>query len=1067
MHQTGAGTGETSYYPAINRLLSGLGALGGRKRAALSAPRGINGSFPDVAIYDVRANVIVLPVEVKGKDADIQRLAKSSQAKRYALNFGGGTVLVTNLVSFAVSEIDQSSGRLVVRSTVHLTTPTAGDDFAMRENAGTELTGLIDAASAVRATITDANYVARLLAYHGEQMMQRIKTAGKPQQILAPFRSSFANGLSMELDDEMLVPTTVQTVIYGLFAAWMEEEDPQDFDWLTAAYRLRLPVYGELIHTILSPTIVRLCNLPPLLEDAARMLSWVDREAFISAFDGGAIEYFYEPFLAAFDAHLRKELGVWYTPEAVANYQVARVDHHLRNELGVAEGLADSTELFVLDPACGTGTYLTSVLRHIRQYYLDLGEPEAVAAQRAAEAARTRVIGFEILPAAFVIAHINVSHLLASWGAPFEEGQRARIYLTNSLTGWKNGAEEQPLAIEALADEIAAAAKVKNDEPVIAIIGNPPYEGFSAAVSQEEIDLLRPWVEPLLSEFGMRKSRLGDLYIRFWRMAVHKITDLSGRGVVSFISNRRWLSGRSYPVMRRSISADFDLVIVDDLHGDLHERLANDGSVFSTDIATGIKVGTAIVTAIRTNADVPHAVLHRDIYGSSSEKRSQLSRISEDLALADADAERLTIGVGNRWRFATPVVTDAPLLSDYFTGTFSGVQPVREEGVMDRSRATLASRMSDYYDFDGTDVRDLTAAHAGFGVSRVDYDAARVRKKLAELGAAFDDSRIVDFEYRPFSRRYLYWETRSRLLHRARKDLFNNWHGVTGQVAIACAQTARRPGGARPVLTNAVPSYHVTDPDARVFTRFRDYGEGAGGDDSGTLAIPGTAREFRSSIAPDWIAAGRSAGLEGTDDDIGDVIFYALSSVMMSPAWLASQPAEQDDFPSVPLPATAEGLLMASELGKRYAELSDVRTPVIGVTSGSIPSDLATVGLQSSSSAVTLTYGRIKEHGGLYDAETNTIWWNRDKTGGWTGVSPEVWRYSSGGFSVLSKHLSYFVGVPISQAEVEEVRLLCRRLQAIVNMAEPLDAVFSLAIESPLEFAVSVPSGSSGTVADA
>ena len=36
--------------------------------------------------------------------------------------------------------------------------------------------------------------------------------------------------------------------------------------------------------------------------------------------------YFYEPFLEAFDADLRKELGVWYTPAEVVRYMVARVD---------------------------------------------------------------------------------------------------------------------------------------------------------------------------------------------------------------------------------------------------------------------------------------------------------------------------------------------------------------------------------------------------------------------------------------------------------------------------------------------------------------------------------------------------------------------------------------------------------------------------------------------------------------------------------------------------------------------------------------------------------------------
>ena len=91
----------------------------------------------------------------------------------------------------------------------------------------------------------------------------------------------------------------------------------------------------------------------------------MDRASFFASFEEGhAVQYFYEPFLEAFDPELRKDLGVWYTPPEIVQYMVARVDKVLREELGIADGLADP-RVYVLDPCCGTGAYLVEVLKNI------------------------------------------------------------------------------------------------------------------------------------------------------------------------------------------------------------------------------------------------------------------------------------------------------------------------------------------------------------------------------------------------------------------------------------------------------------------------------------------------------------------------------------------------------------------------------------------------------------------------------------------------------------------------------------------------------------------------------
>ena len=191
----------------------------------------------------------------------------------------------------------------------------------------------------------------------------------------------------------------------------------------------------------------------------------MDRVQFFARFEEGhAVQYFYEPFLQAFDPELRKELGVWYTPPRDRPVQVARVDTVLREELGIADGLADP-RVVVLDPCCGTGAYLVEVLKCIAGTLKAKGG-DALLANDLKRAAIERVFGFEILPAPFVVAHLQLGLLLSHLGAPLGgDGERVGVYLTNALTGWEppKGPKQKVLPFPDLEEEREAASHVKRD----------------------------------------------------------------------------------------------------------------------------------------------------------------------------------------------------------------------------------------------------------------------------------------------------------------------------------------------------------------------------------------------------------------------------------------------------------------------------------------------------------------------------------------------------------------------------------------------------------------------------
>lgn len=1057
--RTGRGTDERSYYPALNSLLSRVGRMARPVRTTIPEPASREGDFPDLAVYEDASQVLVLPLEAKPLDTDLDALARQSQPTSYARTFGGGHVLLTNLHEFAWAELDQSN-RLAIRDRVALTARAQEFTNARPQvlaNAGQRLAEMLDAACAVRATITEADDVARLLAYHATRMLAAVSI--DPHTLLQPLADSMRDGLGMELEEDFFAPTVVQTLVYATFAAWVETDDPATWNWRNTGFELRIPVIAELFHRITDPEFVRRCDLVRHLDATARVLRWVDRTRFVASFDAAAIEYFYEPFLARFDPDLRDKLGVWYTPREIAEYQVRRADHHVRHDLGIRDGLADDA-VIVLDPAVGTGTYLRAVLDRIYQHHIDNGEPATLAAERTRTAALTRVIGFDVLPAAFVVAHLHLTRYLTRLGQALGPNDRVRVYLTNSLMGWGTGSGLPPLPLPGLEAELRASLSVKHNSPVLVVLGNPPYAGFSAADMAEERALLDDWIAPLWSEYGLRKHRLGDLYVRFWRIAVRKIQDLTGKGIVTYITNRKWLGGRSFPAMRDHMVHAFQKIVIDDLHGDVHDTAhPGDGSVFTTETALGIQRGVAVTTMIRTGPTMPGqiaVVLARDLRGSGQAKRMQLAALRD--ALIDEGLDRRAVSAATRWKLTTSASGDDPTLDEYFDFFVSGVQPVREEAVMDTDATRLEGRMREYFD-SSISVEKLIQRHPAFGVLRRRYDADRTRQRLLREAVAFDALRVVPFLFHPLDVRWLYWETRHKLLNEARRELvpfyldFQARARVSDQFAIVASQTPRRPEAARPALTSAVPGFHVVDPDARVLPRLAP----TVARDDGGRGLPLYANQQgppRTNIKAEWLAAARTAGIDGGDVDVGDTLFYSLIAVMYATSWVASVGTDLDDFAPVPLPADRDGLMFAASVGRRVAALADPCTSVVGVTEGRLDPRYAPLAVPDRVGGVELTTGN-RNAGGRWITEPGgggAVLW--DGANGWRNVPRRCWEFSVGGFAVLSKWLGYRHHSRAVSLNSDDIRLfthLVRRIAAILDEEPDCERVYQTALARPLE----------------
>jgi predicted helicase len=334
--------------------------------------------------------------------------------------------------------------------------------------------------------------------------------------------------------------------------------------------------------------------------------------------DHDPIVHFYETFLAEYDPALRKSRGVWYTPQPVVQFIVKAVDDILKQDFGLSQGLADTSKVKlkqyvkqgnetlteeekeyhrvqILDPATGTGTFLAEVVQNI---YQNFKNQQGMWQSYAAEHLLPRINGFEILMASYAMAHLKLDMLLqqtgyASTGSANTPNQRLRIYLTNSLEE-AQAKTEIPFA-KWLSDEANEASRIKQDVPVMVVLGNPPYSGESQNKSEWIMRLMKDYKKEPNTNLPLQERNpkwINDDYVKFIRYGQHFI-EKNGEGILAFINNHSFLDNPTFRGMRYNLLKTFDKIYILDLHGNAKKKeTALDGSkdenVF--DIQQGVSI---------------------------------------------------------------------------------------------------------------------------------------------------------------------------------------------------------------------------------------------------------------------------------------------------------------------------------------------------------------------------------------------------------------------------------------------------------------------------------------------
>ncbi|HEV2380148.1 MAG TPA: type ISP restriction/modification enzyme [Terriglobia bacterium] len=1091
IHASGSGVPETSYYTALSNLLNEVGAkLKPRVRCIMGqANRGAG--LPDGGLFTpdqfpkspervpLKGQVPsrgVIEVQSPKQDAGIT--TDGEQVTRYWNRYK--QVLVTNLRDFVLVGRDPEGG--AVKLETHRLADTEGAFWALAatsrkadQERGAHLVEFLQRAMMHAARLSEPEDVAWFLASYARDAKARIEGVDLPA--LGSVRSALEEALGLKFEGEkgehFFRSSLVQTLFYGIFSAWVlwfkqhRRTGADRFDWASAARYLRVPMISRLFYLVADPNQLDALRLSEVLDWTAQVLNRVELDFFAKFQEEHAVQYFYEPFLEAFDPELRKQLGVWYTPPEIVKYMVERVDTVLRQELGVPLGLADKS-VYVLDPCCGTGSYLVEVLDRIYRTLKARGE-DALLASDLKDAARDRVFGFEILPAPFVVSHLQLGLLLQNLGALLSESkkERAGVYLTNALTGWEPPkGPKQHLIFPELEEERDAAEHVKREVPILVVLGNPPYNGFAGVAVSEERDLSNAYRTTKRAPAPQGQG-LNDLYVRFFRMAERRIVDATGRGVVSFISNYSWLDGLSFTGMREHYLDVFDRIWIDCLNGDKYKtgKLTPDGkpdpSVFSTEFnPEGIQVGTAVAVLlrkpVRANSSLG-GLRFRNFWGRT--KRQQL--LESVAGSPDTPYQPLKPALDLGLPFMPAEVASGyllwPSLPLIFPAYFPGVQTKRDDLLIDIDRDRLIKRLALYFEKSVSDEEMRTACPRAME-SNAQFDARGVRQQLVRRG--FLPEYVVQYCYRPFDFRWLYWEPEGGLLGRRSPDYFPQV--FKGNVWIEARQRQPMERFDRGYVVRA-----LSDNFGNGFSNyFPLYLKRLA---SPLIAANSTTYSLTPNLSEE--AAAYVDRLRATPFDL----FCHVVAVLHSSTYRKENGgALRQDWPHIPLPQTQGTLCASAELGKEVASLFETESRARAVDD---PRWLALAAFrlggtgsldESKHFAVTAGWGHAGKGGVVMPGTGRTV--ERDFTAQereslgeavkllgdrtldvylnesayWANIPARVWEYTIGGYQVIKKWLSYreqkLLGRPLTKDEVRYVQEMARRIAAILLLEPALDA---------------------------
>ena len=687
VHGSGQAT-EHSYRACLQSLLQTLDA----GIEVINEPKHLDFGAPDLVLR--RNGQPIGYVECKDLPVELDAVADGEQLERYRV--ACDNLLLTNYREFRWYRGGEPDG---VVSIARL----GADGLRPRRPHYDSLSALLGRFQrAAPGAINSPDELARVMAAQTSEIAKLIS-----ETLNTPGRRSFLHRHKHDLEQELLPTLSVdefadmyaQTLAYALFAARILHQGPPSEFTLEHAF-FRMPAANPFLRREFQEIVQHLDReVQWAVEQLTTRLAHTQVDEVFAGFrrrtsqHEDAIVHFYEDFLATHDPVMREQRGVYFTPEPVGAYIVRSVDALLRSHFSRADGLA-SDDVHILDPAMGTGSFLLKV---VQQIYDTLRNQRGIWPDYVRQRLVPRLHGFELLMAPYTLAHMRLGLYLEETGFHLRDDERLSIWLTNTLDPGERREERLPGEFRNhIEQEADSAAEVKNEKPIMVVLGNPPYSGTTANRGEWINDLLNDYRKVDGASINERgRGWLVDDYVKFIRFGQYQIKR-QGEGVLAYITNHGWLDNPTFRGMRQNLLNSFSEIYVLNLHGNSKKKEVTpegnkDENVF--DIQQGVSIAFFIK---RKGVSGPARVYHADLWGLRREKYAAL----KELDVESTDWEEI--------RPETPFYLFKPFdnegwreyakgwkITDVFPVHSTGMVTGRDKFVLDFDYKTLEKRIAD------------------------------------------------------------------------------------------------------------------------------------------------------------------------------------------------------------------------------------------------------------------------------------------------------------------------------------------------------------------------------------
>ncbi len=775
---------EHAYRPALKQLVESFGG-----NTAVNDPKRSEHGAPDfVFLRDSNENVRLGHAEAKDIGVNLDKIEKTEQLTRYS---GYAKLFLTDYLEFRFYR----SGKHQV--TIRIADVQDGKVVPHTERFAA-LASELDAFLASRPLeITDGAHLANVMGASARRIREnagwmlagngRAEDGDELRRIYGLIKELLVH----DLDEERFADMYAQTLVYGLFAARYNDPSPDDFTRQEA--RDLVPASNPFLrqffdHIAGAQFVARLAHIVDELCEVFAVSSVreiVHRHLVQPSLTGeptdemDPIIHFYEDFLKAYDPVQRKKMGAYYTPLPVVRFMVRMVDKLLKEEFGLADGLADTSKtkkkvvrgdkkvehefhkVQILDPAVGTATFLNEIIKFVAAGFEG---QEGRWPSYVKEDLVPRLHGFELMMAPYTVAHLKLGLTLRESGVE-DFGGRLGVYLTNTL----EEAANMPQTLfhfglaDAVAQEAVQAGEIKNERPIMVVIGNPPYAGISSNETEFANALIDKYkVEPggkvKLQE---RKHWLNDDYVKFVAFAEEMISR-NGSGIVAMITNHGYLDNPTFRGMRWRLTQTFDSIYVIDLHGNAKKKeVAPDGgkdqNVF--DIQQGVAIMFGVVTGEKKKGKpMVASVDHAEVWGTRRSKFAQLVGNEIDWSPIELAAPMFVFAGTNFEGLAE--YEQGVSVADLFPVNVTGIVTARDSVVIDTDPDALSSRIERFKDLSISDDETRSRLFAGKKAGKYlagDSRGWQLVEARRRIQSEDTDDCIQRVSYRPFDDRYIYY----------------------------------------------------------------------------------------------------------------------------------------------------------------------------------------------------------------------------------------------------------------------------------------------------------------------